>query len=62
MADPMASHARVRLGGTLAPAAVARDGGVTGNGLNCAPGHRFARGKHLREAWDLANTTTRLHG
>jgi hypothetical protein len=62
MADPMASHARVRLGGALAPVVVARGGGVAGDSLNCAPGHGFVRGKHLREAWDLANSTTRLHG
>jgi hypothetical protein len=54
--DPRGSEA------VLAPAAVARGGGVAGDGLNCAPGHGFARGKHLREAWDLANPTMRLHG
>jgi hypothetical protein len=69
MADPTAIHARVRLGGgtagweaAFAPTAVARDGGVAGDGLNSAPSHEIAWEKRLRAAGDLANLTTHLHG
>jgi hypothetical protein len=69
MADPTASHARMRLGGgaagweaAFAPTAVARGGRIAGDGLNSAPGHEIAWGKRLRAAGDLANLTMRLHG
>jgi hypothetical protein len=52
---------RARLGAALAPAAVARGGGVAGDGLNRAPGHGFARETHLREAENLANLIACLH-